>query len=62
MQSKRYRSFKCGVSWYIGLDGEKDAARHPEGNHLAPIRQYLHEHYRLAQTFSNGDQMWERTR
>jgi len=50
------------VSWYIGLDGEKDAARHPEGNHLAPIRQYLHEHYRLAQTFSNGDQMWERTR
>jgi len=50
------------VSWYIGLDREKDAARHPEGNHLAPIRQYLHEHYRLAQTFSNGDQMWERTR
>jgi hypothetical protein len=48
------------VSWYIGLDREKDAARHPEGNHLAPIRQYLREHYHLAQTFSNGDQIWER--
>lgn len=48
------------VSWYIGLDYEKDAARHPEGNHLAPIRLYLREHYHLAQTFSNGDQMWER--
>jgi hypothetical protein len=52
------------VSGYIGLgDGkDADAARHPEGNHLAPIRQYVHEHYRLAQTFSDGDQMWERTR
>lgn len=48
------------VSWYIGLDREKDAALHPEGNHLAPIREYLHEHYRLAETFANGDQMWER--
>jgi len=48
------------VSWYIGLDREKDAALHPEGNHLAPIRQYLHEHYHLAKTFENGDQIWER--
>ncbi len=48
------------VSWYIGLDREKDAARHPEGNHLAPIRLYLREHYHVAQTFSNGDQIWER--
>jgi hypothetical protein len=48
------------VSWYIGLDYEKDAARHPEGDHLAPIRVYLREHYHLAQTFSNGDQIWER--
>ena len=49
------------VSWYIGLDRETDAALHPEGNHLAPIRQYLHEHYHVAQTFSNGDQIWERS-
>jgi hypothetical protein len=48
------------VSWYVGLDDEKDAARHPEGNHLAPIRLYLREHYHVAQTFSNGDQIWER--
>jgi hypothetical protein len=50
------------VSWYIGLDREKDAARHPEGNHLAPIRLYLREHYHVAQTFANGDQIWERNR
>lgn len=48
------------VSWYIGLDREKDAARHPEGNHLAPMRAYLRENYHLAQTFSNGDQILER--
>ena len=48
------------VSWYIGLDREKDAARHPEGNHLAPIRLYLQERYHVAQTFANGDQIWER--
>ncbi len=48
------------VSWYIGLDREKDAARHPEGNHLAPIRLYLQQHYHIAQTFTNGDQIWER--
>ena len=48
------------VSWYIGLDREKDAARHPEGNHLAPIRRYLLEHYHVAHTFTNGDQIWER--
>jgi hypothetical protein len=50
------------VSWYIGLDREKDAALHPQGNHLAPIREYLYAHYHLAQTFSNGDQIWERNR
>jgi hypothetical protein len=50
------------VSWYVGLDRERDAARHPEGNHLAPIRQYLQEHFHVAQTFANGDQTWERNR
>jgi len=48
------------VSWYIGMDREKDAARRPEGNHLAPIRLYLREHYHVAETFANGDQIWER--
>lgn len=48
------------VSWYIGLDREKDAARHPEGNHLSPMRAYLRENYHLVETFSNGDQIWER--
>lgn len=48
------------VSWYIGLDREKEALRHPEGNHLAPMRAYLRENYHVAQTFANGDQIWER--
>ena len=50
------------VSWYVGLDREKEAGRHPEGNHLAPLRLYLRQHYHVAQTFSTGDQMWERNR
>jgi len=48
------------VSWYIGLDREKEAARHPEGDHLAPIRLYFREHYHVAEIFANGDQIWER--
>jgi len=48
------------VSWYAGIDTSTDAARHPEGDHLGPLRVYLHRHYRLAGTFSNGDQIWER--
>jgi len=46
----------------LGLDLRMYDERHPEGNHLAPLRQYVHEHYRLAQTFSDGSQIWERTR
>jgi hypothetical protein len=48
------------VSWYSGLDHEKRAAQRPEGNHLAPIRTYLHQHYHIAHIFANGDQIWER--
>jgi hypothetical protein len=48
------------VSWPRELDDDKQAAQHPEGNHLGPLRRYLEEHYHLAHTFSNGDQVWER--
>ena len=48
------------VSWYIGLEHERYNRVHPEGDHLAPMRLYLKEHYHVAQTFSNGDQIWER--
>jgi hypothetical protein len=48
------------VSWYSGLDHETEAAHHPEGDHLGPIRLYLHEHYHVAQTFANGDEILER--
>ena len=48
------------ISWPMELNDDNQADRHAEGNHLGPIRQYLDEHYHVAQTFSNGDQMWER--
>jgi hypothetical protein len=48
------------VSWYDGLDSEAEAVLHPAGDHLGPIRSYLHDHYHLAKIFSNGDKIWER--
>jgi len=48
------------VSWYSGLDHEAEAVLHPAGDHLGPMRTYLHEHYHVAEAFSNGDQIWER--
>ena len=47
------------VSWYSGLDRVRAAGYDP-GDHLDPIRLYLRQHYHVAQTFSNGDQIWER--
>ena len=37
-------------------------ALEPRGDHLQPVRAYLRDHYRVAKVFSNGDQIWERTR
>lgn len=48
------------VSWYGGLDHEKVPTSQSQGNHLGPVRRYLQEHYHIAQTFANGDQIWER--
>ena len=47
------------VSWYQGLD---DVPVGPDADHLGPLRQYLKEHYFLANTFSDGNEMWERDR
>jgi hypothetical protein len=32
----------------------------PISDHLDPIRAYLAQRYRLAATFSNDDEVWER--
>jgi hypothetical protein len=48
------------VSWYAGLD--REGALDPLGDHLEPVRAYLRGHYRMAKAFSNGDQIWERTK
>ena len=44
------------VGWYASLD---DEVADPAGDHLAPLRAYLRQHYHLARRFSNGDQIWE---
>jgi hypothetical protein len=47
------------VEWGEGLDTE---IVDPAGNHLAPLRTYLREHYHLAITFSNSDEIWVRNK
>jgi hypothetical protein len=44
------------VSWYQGLDDPIAG----KGNHLAPLRAYLEQHYHVAERFANGHKMWER--
>ena len=45
------------VGWYASLE---DEITDRSGDHLAPLRTYLREHYHVAQTFPNGDEIWER--
>ena len=47
------------VSWYASLDN--DLAGSPEDN-LAPLREELRKHYRVAVAFANDDRVWERVR
>lgn len=46
------------VNWYHGLD----VPANPNGDHLLLLRTYLHDHYHIAKTFQNRDEIWERTR
>ncbi len=46
------------VFWYRELDLPPIL----DADHLSPLRAYLREHYRLAATFADGDQAWERYR
>ena len=32
----------------------------PSEDHLGPLRDYLHSHYRVVKTFTNSDEIWER--
>jgi hypothetical protein len=29
-------------------------------DHLQPFREYLYRHYRKAETFASGDEIWQR--
>ena len=33
----------------------------PSDNHLGPLRDYIHRHYRLVKVFTNSDEVWEMT-
>jgi len=35
---------------------------YPSADHLAPLRDYLHENYHRVQTFPDQDELWERRR
>jgi len=45
------------VLWSLLLDVPREK---PAGDHLEPLREYLREHYRVAHTFSDFAQVWER--
>jgi hypothetical protein len=44
--------------WTAWLDAP--TAHESHGDHLAPLRAYLRDHYRIAKTFRDGDEAWER--
>lgn len=45
------------VGWYASSETE---IADPAEDNLGPLRVYLRNHYHVAQTFSNGDEIWER--
>jgi hypothetical protein len=44
--------------WTAWLDAPTVHESH--GDHLAPLRAYLRDHYRIAKVFADGDEAWER--
>jgi hypothetical protein len=47
------------VLWDRSLDSVSGISD-PAKDHIAPLRQYLHNQYHLVRTFSNGEQFWQR--
>jgi hypothetical protein len=47
------------VHWFLSLDNE---IVDPADDNLGPLRVYLRDHYHVAITFSNLDQIWERNK
>ncbi len=46
------------VLWRSELDLPEDSTG--AGDHLGPLRAYLHRHYHIVKTFPAGEQVWER--
>jgi hypothetical protein len=49
------------ILWAARLDAPADS-EHAQSYHLAPFRDYMHEHYRMVRVFPDQDQLWERMR
>ena len=47
------------VLWSPALNAAPDA-QHPEGYHLAPLRDYVHARYGMVYRFADSDEIWER--
>ncbi len=58
------RSLDQHAPHYIAWSpGDVDVIHHwvaPSDDHLGPLRNYLHAHYRLVNTFKGSDEIWER--
>ncbi len=51
------------ILWSRNQDGDLDRIpswENPADDHLGPLREYLHRHYRVVKVFSNSDEIWGR--
>lgn len=46
------------VLWSVDLDLRDED--HPSGDHLGPLRTFLHKRYQVVKTFCDGSQVWAR--
>jgi hypothetical protein len=53
--SAKHVRYVLWSAWLDWPDPDK-----PQGDHLGPLRAYLCAHYRIAKTFTDGDELWER--
>jgi hypothetical protein len=55
IQSLKYHDVR-----YILLEPPPDTGRNGKGDHLGPLRDYVHSRYRMVKEFANSDEIWEK--
>jgi hypothetical protein len=48
------------ISWKLDLDAALPKWENTCDAHLGPLRNYIHDHYRLAAVFDHREQVWQR--